>query len=302
MKPPQSDLSAAAGIASIVLPRREGPPRRVTGFALLVGLTLHLGVGWASAMLPEAGRALGVAARPAVRVSLVRDVAVAPPAPVDVPSPPAPVTARLASRPRPAGPAAPTPPSEPAPAGPADAAEPARAAPDQAAELAPAAPARAAEVVQTAARADAPAPEDFSIVSGEAPAYAGGVTGSTGASASAVRVHGSGARHGVLGGQGAGAGAPRSQARPVGQPTRAWRCDWPSAASDLDVDVEFVNMRVAVEASGEITDVRVVRHSGYGFDVEAARCALRHRLPPARDAQGAPVRTASHPLRLRFER
>ncbi|MBK6580845.1 MAG: energy transducer TonB [Sandaracinaceae bacterium] len=186
MTPPRRDPPAAPSIAGIVLSGRNGPPRRVTGFALIVGLAVHLGVGWASAMLPPPSPALVEAAGPPVRVSMAREIPLPPPAPVEAPPP---------------------------------------------------------------------------------------------ARVPVVR-----------------------QAAPSPQPTRAWRCDWPAAASSLDVDVEFVNMRVAVEASGEITDVRVVRHSGYGFDVEARRCALRHTLPPARDARGTPVRTASHPIRLRFER
>mgnify|MGYP002149364030 CR=1 FL=1 len=116
-------------------------------------------------------------------------------------------------------------------------------------------------------------------------------------------MHGSNvdARNGVPGGTGTGVSAP-SRARPVGQPSRAWRCRWPSAADGLDVDVEFVDMRVHVSADGEISDVRVIRHSGYGFDTEATRCALRNRLPPRHDEAGVAVATPSHPIRLRIER
>ncbi|MBK7152050.1 MAG: energy transducer TonB [Sandaracinaceae bacterium] len=287
MNAPRRDPRAGPSIAGIVLSGRNGPPRRVTGFAFIVGLAVHLGVGWASAMLPPPSPALVEAAGPPVRVSMAREIPLPPPAPVEAP-PPArvPVVRQAAPSPNREAPAEPAPPAEPMPP----------------AEPAPAAPAEAAEVVQAAADPGAAEPPGFSLVTGAGEVYAGGVTASTGTSTSAVHSNDVDARRGVPNGAGAGAAAPNSQARPVGQPTRAWRCDWPAAASDLDVDVEFVNMRVAVEASGEITDVRVIRHSGYGFDVEARRCALRHTLPPARDAQGTPVRTAAHPIRLRFER
>ncbi|MBK7777084.1 MAG: energy transducer TonB [Sandaracinaceae bacterium] len=287
MTPPRSVAPAAPSIAGIVLSGRRGPPRRVTGFALVVGLAVHLGVGWASAMLPPPSSALVVAARPQLRVSMAREIPVPPPAPVEpLPPAPEPVLRQAASLPSREAAAEVAPPAEPMPP----------------AEPAPAAPAEAAEVVQAAADPGAAEAPGFSVVTGAGEVYAGGVTASTGTSTSPVHSNNVDARRGVTDGTGAGAAAPNSQARPVGQPTRAWRCDWPAAASGLDVDVEFVNMRVAVEASGEITDVRVVRHSGYGFDVEARRCALRHSLPPARDARGTPVRTASHPIRLRFER
>ncbi|MBK8411686.1 MAG: energy transducer TonB [Sandaracinaceae bacterium] len=287
MTPPRSVAPAAPSIAGIVLSGRRGPPRRVTGFALVVGLAVHLGVGWASAMLPPPSSALVVAARPQLRVSMAREIPVPPPAPVEpLPPAPEPVLRQAASLPSREAAAEVAPPAEPTPP----------------AEPAPAIPAAAAEVVQSAADPATAEPLDFSMVAGAGQVYAGGVTASTGTSTSPVHTDNADARHGVPGGTGTGTAAPRQHARPVGQPTRQWRCDWPAAASSLDVDVEFVNMRVDVEASGEITDVRVIRHSGYGFDVEARRCALRHSLPPARDARGTPVRTASHPIRLRFER
>lgn len=270
----------AAGIAGIVLSRREVPPWSARWFALGVGVTVHLGVGLASAMIPPPAPAV-VMARPPVRISVVREVALPPP-PEPAETPPAHAPAEQA-RARPSHEA--PPPTEPTPA-----------------EEAPAAPAVAADVVQAAAPAPDPAePLDFSVVTGEGQVYAGGVTASTGTSTHAVHTDNVDARHGVTSSTGEGAPAS-SRARPVGQPTRAWSCDWPRAASGLDVDVEFVNMRVAVEADGEITDVRIIRHAGYGFDEEARRCALRHRLPPARDHGGVAIRTASHAIRLRFER
>lgn len=271
----------ATGIAGIVLPRREVPPWSARWFALGVGITVHLGVGLASAMIPPPAPAVGVS-RPPVRISVAREVE-PPPPPLEPAEAPAPEAPAEPARARPSQ-EAPTP-NEPAPA-----------------EDAPAAPAVAADVVQAAAPAPDPAePLDFSVVTGEGESYAGGVTASTGTSTHAVHTEHVDVRRGVPSSSGGGA-PPNSRARPVGQPTRAWSCDWPRAASGLDVDVEFVTMRVAVEADGEITDVRIVRHAGYGFDEEARRCALRHRLPPARDHGGVAMRTASHAIRLRFER
>jgi len=270
----------ASSITSIVLSNRKVPTWSARWWALGVGFTVHLGVGLASAMLPPPAPALVVARAP-VRISVAREVTLPPPPPEPVDAPP------------------PEAPPEEAEATPAPRETPAEPTP---AEAAPAEPAVAADVVQAAAPAPAAAdPLDFSVVTGEGQVYAGGVTASTGTSTRAVHADDVDAHRGVPGGTGTGAPA-NSNARPVGQPTRAWNCDWPSAANSLDVDVEFVNMRVAVEADGEITDVRIVRHSGYGFDVEARRCVLRHRLPPARDAEGAAVRTPSHAIRLRFER
>lgn len=282
---PYVDPKSTSSIASIVLSNRKAPAWSARWFALGVGITVHLGVGLASAMLPPPAPA--VLARQPVRISVSREVQLPPPPEEIVEASPEPPVEEAEARPSREAPTDPAPaPAEPAPA-----------------EPAPAAPAMAADVVETAAPAPGPAePVDFTAVTGGGEVYAGGVTASTGTSTRAVQGENVDARRGFADGTGTGTPPPQSRARPVGPPTRAWTCAWPRAADDLDVDVQYVTMRVTVEADGSITDARVVGQYGYGFDEEARRCALRHRLPAAWDHAGDPVRSPSHGIRLRIER
>jgi protein TonB len=157
---------------------------------------------------------------------------------------------------------------------------------------------RAASVL--APEPDPGAPIDLTgdaIVTGQATAYAGGVTTSAGTSAAPGR-----------GGQaktGAGDAVVATavdRASPVSLESERWSCPWPREADSEQIDEQTVILRVVVDASGVADRATVLADPGHGFGAAAVACALRTRFVPARGRDGEAVRSTSPPIRVRFTR
>lgn len=207
---------------------------------------------------------------------------VEPPAPEPPPPPPVKAPPKIVQPPAPE----PTPAPEPPPPEPA-------AEPPPPADTPPP-PAQAAKVLAV----DNPYGEEasFTITTGQAARYAGGVTASSGTSQRAIHTNvvDPNARPGPR--------APvRSLARPIRLQVRSWRCSWPRQADLLSIDQQTVVVRVSVKANGEVSNVKVVSDPGYGFGRTVTRCARRHLFEPARNAAGRPI-AATSTIRVRFTR
>ncbi|MFI5308934.1 MAG: TonB family protein [Polyangiales bacterium] len=197
------------------------------------------------------------------------------------------------SKPLPPPPPAPPPPVPP-PAVREKLAEPRRTAPPSA----PSPPAAAAAIV--AAEPAPNAPLDLTgetFVTGNANAYAGGVTSGTGTSRTPVR-----------------AVVPASAAARLPRPSRPdlsskvalqeqdWQCPWPREAEGEPIDEQVVILRVVVRPDGSAESAALVHGPGHGFGEAALACALRTRFTPGHGRDGEPVTQQSPPIRVRFTR
>jgi len=157
---------------------------------------------------------------------------------------------------------------------------------------------RAASVI--APEPDPSAPVDLTgdaIVTGQATAYAGGVTTSTGTSASRGRA----GPPATAAGDAVGATAI-DYASPVSLESEKWSCPWPREADSEQIDEQTVILRVVVDASGAAERATVLADPGHGFGAAAVACALRTRFVAARGRDGRPTRSTSPPIRVRFTR
>jgi protein TonB len=166
------------------------------------------------------------------------------------------------------------------------------------ASRAPAQAARAASVV--AQEPDPGAPVDLTgdaIVTGQATAYAGGVTTSAGTGTSPGR---GGAP--VAGEGDAIRATATDRGSSVSLESEKWSCPWPREADAEQIDEQTVVLRVVVDARGAAEQATVLADPGHGFGPAAVACALRTRFVPARDRSGEAVRSVSPPIRVRFTR
>jgi protein TonB len=157
-------------------------------------------------------------------------------------------------------------------------------------------PARAAAVVAR----ESNAPADLTgetFVTGTANAYAGGVTAATGTNTSAVQTR----NVNPNAPPGGTSGAP-DRSSPVLLPSQSWSCPWPREADAEEIDEQTVVIRVVVRPDGSVESANVVSNPGHGFGEAAASCAMKTRFAPARDQRGAPIRSTSPPIRVRFTR
>jgi len=149
---------------------------------------------------------------------------------------------------------------------------------------------------------DAPAAEemlDFTLVTGDAPAYVGRATAADG-TGTIARDREQVARGGRGSGGPSGSAPDRSQ--PARLPARNWDCDWPRQADTLGIDEQAVLLRVDLDARGRATGVQVLDDPGNGFGAAALACARSARYEPARDRSGAPTASSLGPIRVRFTR
>ncbi len=90
--------------------------------------------------------------------------------------------------------------------------------------------------------------------------------------------------------------ATPAHARAPGKP-----CTFPKEADDDQVDEAKVILRVTVEPAGSVSAAQVVRDPGHGFGRAARTCALGYKFDPAKDANGAAVKSQTL-LVIRFQR
>ncbi len=177
----------------------------------------------------------------------------------------------------------PPPPEEPPPPQPR---RPRRAA-------APPPPAEASQVLTRAA--DGPVDlSSFSIATGHAQTYGGGLTSSNGTSHVAVP---------------AAARTPRvvrntgpSQARAAQPARKDWSCGWPAEAQDTDLRETRVIVKVDVSPDGDPTAAQVQGSALAGFGEAARRCALSEQYRPALDATGRRIAGETPLLMVHFVR
>ena len=171
--------------------------------------------------------------------------------------------------------------------------EPAPAPPPRAAPPPPPpAPAQAAKVLTQ--EPDPNEPVDLTgntIVSGNAEAYAGGVTAANGTSPTAVRSLAG--PNGVAGGTGKPNAAPapvgpdRSRRASIGG--RDWDCPFPPEADTAQIDDAYVLLQIDVRADGTASGVRVLKDPGNGFGRQARICAPKRHYDTALDRDGNPI-------------
>ena len=157
---------------------------------------------------------------------------------------------------------------------------------------------RAASVV--APEPDPGAPLDLTgdaIVTGQATAYAGGVTTPAGTSAAPGRAGAT-----TTGAGDAVVATAIDRASPVSLESEKWSCPWPPEADSEQIDEQTVILRVVVDASGTAEKATVLADPGHGFGPAAVACALQTRFVPARERSGETVRATSPPIRVRFTR
>ncbi|MCY1005053.1 TonB family protein [Nannocystis pusilla] len=195
------------------------------------------------------------------------------------------------------------PPSEPPPA----ASEPAPAvasAPPAPSRPARPAPARAGKVV-----AAPPGALDLTgdvVVVGNASAYVGGATSSTGTGTKPVPNASSEPSPApppapTASPPPASPGAV-DRSRPVALASDEWNCPWPLEADGLALDEQVATIRVTVDARGVVESAELVTDPGDGFGAAALACARRTRFTPALDRDGRPVRAPSPAIRVHFTR
>ncbi|MGH7271083.1 MAG: hypothetical protein ACREJ3_11690, partial [Polyangiaceae bacterium] len=245
---PRVGESAPAGGASVF----EDPMTRVFGLGAQTSALTWLGYYVAAVALLVL---LSVLAHGVTLLIATTDVAPPEVAPIEIemvrdeppPPPPAPVAE--------AAPKAPAPPP------------PAKAPPKQ---EPPPAPAQAGKVLTQ--EPDPNDPVDLtgdSIVTGNALAYAGGVTAANGTSTTAVRNLTSPAiKPAATGGSRPAAPGPdRSRKASIGG--QEWDIPFPPEADAAQIDDAYVTMRISVGADGSVTAAVVLADPGYGFGREA---------------------------------
>jgi protein TonB len=220
------------------------------------------------------------------RLSAVYDIDVAKPPPEPEPPPP--------------------PPPEPVKEEPKALAPPPPAA-KAAKEEAPAPAAAQAGAVLTKA-ADPDEPVDLTgFVTGNAAAYAGGVTEQGGTSDTAVYDRNA-RKGGVPGGHGTATAAPPppptpDRSKPAGlSGSSEWKCPWPSEADAEQIDEAYVSVQVATRPDGTAERVTILSDPGHGFAREARQCAMRERYNAALDHDGNPIGGLTKSFRIHFER
>ncbi len=135
------------------------------------------------------------------------------------------------------------------------------------------------------------------FVTGSGTVYGGGLTTSSGTSSAAVRLAPAPTQGKV----------PRSSAmpdrsRPVGLPDPSWTCPWPEGTEAQAFDEQSAFVQVTVRPDGSVGRAVVLTDPGFGFGEAAQRCATSARFAPAMNADGAPIRAVSPPIRVRFVR
>jgi periplasmic protein TonB len=136
------------------------------------------------------------------------------------------------------------------------------------------------------------------FVQGNADAYAGGVTASSGTSNRAVRAPAARA-DGVPGGKGTAPAGAVDRSRAANVVERRWDCPFPPEADRINF--EKVNVVVTVSAQGKALDVQVLHDPGNGFGRAAQRCALQKAYVPELDRTGTAVPTTMS-IVVTFER
>lgn len=262
-------------IVDIVFQKRTPPPLRRGLLAALCTLALYVAlVVWALQIPPKPP------SPPKPKEYLVE---------LEKPTPPAP--------PPPKPPDLPPPTPTPTPVAPAPVMPP----PVAKAPTTPPPPAQAAKVV--AAAPDPAAPVDLSdaFVTGDAAAYAGGVTTSGGTNDKAVHTP-------EVNQDTPPAPPPRptpkgpDRSRPVSLDEDNWSCAWPKAADEEQIDEQAVILKVSVDAKGKVSSAHIVSDPGHGFGAAAIACALKTRFTPALDSNGEATAATSPPIRVRFTR
>jgi protein TonB len=174
-------------------------------------------------------------------------------------------------------------------------------------EEAPApAAAQASAVLTKAAEPDEPV-DLTGFVTGNAAAYAGGVTEQSGTSASAV-YDANARRGGVPGGHGTATAAPPppptpDRSKPAGlSGSSEWKCPWPSEADAEQIDDAYVSVQVTTRPDGTAERVTILSDPGHGFAREARQCAMRERYNAALDHEGNPIGGLTKAFRIHFER
>lgn len=169
----------------------------------------------------------------------------------------------------------------------------------------PAAAAAGAALVQDAPPSDDVA--DFTMQTGNADQYAGGVTQAGGTSKRAV--YDPNARAGgTPGAKGPPQAAPApavDRSRPAGLlGSTDWNCSsfWPAEADSEQIDQALVTIQVTVGPDGKPMKVDVVKDPGHGFGLAAKRCAMRESFQTALDMNGNAIVSSTKPFRVRFER
>lgn len=198
-----------------------------------------------------------------------------------------------------------TPPAPPTPPTPAD---PPRATPHSHVQRAAAVAATPAPPTETPQPAQAAAvvtqddaPVDLTgttVVTGTATTAVGGATATTGTATDTPPV---GAQLAVPNPTITSTKAP-TLSRPVQLDAARWRCDWPSDALSQDIYEQAVVLRVVVAADGSVQAAQLIDDPGNGFGPAALACAKRTLFTPALNAEGAPTRALSPPIRVRFTR
>ncbi len=174
-------------------------------------------------------------------------------------------------------------------------------------EEAPAAAAAQASAVLTKA-ADPDEPVDLTgFVTGNAAAYAGGVTEQGGTSDTAVYDRNA-RKGGIPGGHGtATAAAPPppgpDRSKPAGlSGSSEWKCPWPSEADAEQIDEAYVSVQVTTRPDGTAEKVTILSDPGHGFAREARQCAMRERYNAALDHDGNSIGGLTKAFRIHFER
>jgi protein TonB len=146
------------------------------------------------------------------------------------------------------------------------------------------------------------------FVTGDADSYAGGVTQTTGTSASAVYAHrvgagGAAAQTGPSKGTGpaASVGPDRSRAASLAG-SKDWKCDFPPEADVDQIDQAFVVVQVATRTDGSPDHVSILSDPGHGFGRAARICAMKEHYDSALDREGNAIAGSTKSIRIRFER
>ncbi|HMJ51149.1 MAG TPA: energy transducer TonB [Polyangiaceae bacterium] len=178
-------------------------------------------------------------------------------------------------------------------------------APSQEREAPPPAPAQAGKILTQ--EPDPNEPVDLTgqgFVTGNADAYAGGVTAKDGTSKTAVRN-----LNAVVGGVPGGTGTklappsgPDQSRAPSIVGSSQWDCPFPPEADAEEINYQRVKLLIVVRPDGTPQDAKVLSDPGNGFGREARKCALTRRYEPALDREGRPVAGTISQVNITFQR